>query len=192
MQYWNKIWETMKYKIISYILKLEKKGYTIPINDKNNELFTQNKFINSCTFVADIVCIIITLLGMTQQLITFFGVMTYCVYTLCDQVKIFYQQYSSLNSGNGYFKIKNSAKPRKIPPNLPNVIFLIVIFFVLLAFSILKATGGTLNLYFYNAVILVAFFILFYIKVKYMIYDVLGISKWKYIDESITEEEVKI
>ncbi len=42
MQHWNKIWETVKHKIISYILKLEKKGYTIPIDDKNNELFTQN------------------------------------------------------------------------------------------------------------------------------------------------------
>lgn len=43
----DKLWENLKNLILSYILKLEKKGYTIPINDKKNELFTRNKFMNS-------------------------------------------------------------------------------------------------------------------------------------------------
>lgn len=192
MRHLDELWGNVKNRILSYLLKLEKKGYTIPINDKNNELFTQNKFVNSCIFIADIICIFITLLGMAQQLITFFGVLTYSVYTLCDQVKIFYEQHKCLQRDYGFFQVKNSSRHRKIPPNLPNVIFVGIISCILIAFSILKATGGILNIYFYYIVILSAFVVLFYIKVKYILFDVFGITKWRYIIELRTEKEVKV
>lgn len=88
--------------------------------------------------------------------------------------------------------MKNSKQRRKIPPNLFPALFIAFIFIILMAFSVVKATSGNLNIYFYYIVIWISFLVLFIIKVKYMILDVLGIKKWKYVDESTTREEVKV
>lgn len=181
MGHLDKTWEKLKNVILKYVLHLENRGYTIPINDKNNELYTQNKFINASIFIADLFCIIITLLGLSQQLLTFIGVITYCIYTLCDQVKILIKQEEcKKNTSNcGYFLYKN--KKTSYPPNIKYVGIILIIFFTLAALALNMVFCGETHTNFYYFVIICSFVILFKIKVEFMIYDTLGISEWDFI-----------
>lgn len=192
MKFFDKIWGNLKNRIIMYVIKLGKKGYIIPADTKNHSLFTQNEFVNASVFVADLICIIITLYGLNEQLITLFGVITYTVYTLCDQVKIVIQQTDKKKGKNGYFECKNYKKS-KYEPNKKYVFIILIIFISLVVLSINKATGGNMNIHLYYTVILSSFSILFKIKVEYMLLDVLGITNWKFIEESYKNgKEVKL
>lgn len=182
MEQLDKIWENMKTNILKYVLSLQTKGYEIPLNDNNNELFTQNKFINASILTADLICIIITLLGLRQQLLTFIGVITYCIYTLSDQIKIYLQQKECLLNANncGYFLYKNRKKV--FPPNQKHVCIISVIFIALVVLALNIAFNGKTENCIYYIIIICSYTILFKIKVEFIIHDTLGISKWKFVD----------
>lgn len=114
MELLDKYWYKFKKIICTKLLKLEKKGYTIPVNTANGELFTQNLFINSIIFIADLICIIITLFGMEQKIVTFFGIITYSIYTLTDQIQITSNQFNLIKNKKGFFKIRKRIKKKYV------------------------------------------------------------------------------
>lgn len=176
-------WEKIKKKLCIKINNLKNKGYIIPVNTSNGDLFTQNIFINSCIFIADLICIIITLYGMKQQLPTYFGVITYSIYTMVDQFKIIYSQKLIKKGKIGFYRIKNFKHEFDYAPNIINLIVIIIVFCILIFSSVNYITGGTMGKPTYVLLIIISLFLLFIIKVKYMIYDSFGIFNWKFIEE---------
>lgn len=173
----------------SWLLYLDKKGYIIPANNKskNNKskmVYTQNVLINMVIFIADMICIIISLYGMEQQIITFFGVITYAIYTFAEQAKIVNEQYEYSKRTNGVFKWKNRKLNKKIPPNLVNCILVLFLLGGLLTLALFDLmTGETIEKGVYYCCIIGAYILLFILKVKYMIFDIFNIKKWSFVEE---------
>lgn len=177
------IWDNYKKKLCRKMNTLNDKGYIIPVNTLNGDLFTQNILINSIVFIADLICIIITLYGMKQKMITLFGVVTYSLYAMTEQIKIIKTQFSVRKGRNGFFRLKNWSFKILIPPNIINLTFMFVIFCILVFSSINCIAGGTIKDPVYVIFVILSFSFLFYVKVKYMIYDSFGILNWNYIEE---------
>lgn len=164
------------------IIGLEKKGYIIPANTKDGVLYTQNKLINSFVFIADLICIIIILLGMSQQIITFVGIITYAIYTLTEQIKVIDSQYSKSKNKTGSFERKSLINWHHVPPNILNVIIISIIFVILVVLAFIRITGGAIGDNMYIICIIASISILSYLKVKYLIFDTFGIINWKFIE----------
>lgn len=176
-------WDDLKKIIRNRLLKLEKKGYIIPANTIKGDLFTQNIYTNSLIFIADLICIIITLIGMKERIITFFGIITYSIYTLTEQLKIARDQINRSKNKLGSFKKGKRIFKHMFPPNLLNIIFVSLIAIISCILSINYIFGGTSSNFLYIIIILSSFVCLFDIKVKYMIFDTFGITNWQFVEE---------
>lgn len=167
--------------IYPFIMHLERKKYVIPVDTKKDNIIRQNTLVNIVGLGADSICAILTLIGMSQHILTYIGMLTISMYIFVDHFKVYCEQYKIIKEKTHVCKVRQkSIKYLKwYTPNLRNIIiasmfFLILLFMIGFETSQYYTTSSEIK---YKILMGVMMACMMYIKIKYYFLDTFDIKE---------------
>lgn len=164
------------------IMLLQRRKYIIPVDTIDREnIVKKNVLVNIIGFSADIICILLIIIGMHQQIVTYIGMITISMYIFLDHFKIYYSQVEKIrkNSYIGYIRNKK-ALFKWYTPNLKVIIYIVIIFIVLLFMTISQMIGlyTIKSNFWYYIIISIILCYMSFIKIKHYFLDTFDIQEY--------------